>query len=130
MTEEFVSKWLGRAEEKDVESLKSMLHPEAVLISPISSEPIAGVEAIGRIFEALMAVLSDFRYTLTHAADSYVYMTFEGFLAEGSRLEGIDVFRLDEAGRVAELKVFVRPFKSTKRFAEAMKERLKTVSDA
>jgi len=82
---------------------------DAVLNSPVSFEPFRGRAAIGMLLRILMEVFEDFRYTdELRAEDGTLALVFEARVA-GRELQGVDLIRFDDLGRLRELTVMVRP---------------------
>ena len=115
----FTAKWQETAHRKDVPGLLALLAPDARLISPIVFKPIVDRRYIGGIFAAIMKVLPDFSYSRCEVFPGGALMIFEGSLGD-MRLEGLDLFTLNDAGFATELKVFVRPLKAAMEFAARM----------
>ena len=79
-----------------------------VLNTPLTAEPVRGKAAIRPVVDALLVAVDAFeiREILegpTHAA------AFFGATAGPHRLDGMDYWRLDAAGRIAEMTVLWRP---------------------
>lgn len=96
-------------ERKDVEAMTAVFREDAVLNSPVSFEPFRGRPAIGMLLRILMEVLEDFRYTdELRGEDGTLALVFEASVA-GRELQGLDLIRFDDLGRLRELTVMVRP---------------------
>jgi hypothetical protein len=117
---QFISAWRQAAATKDAGKLMALLADGARLISPVAFKPYDNRAEIQAIFGAILKVLPDLQYTQCESFAGGALMTFEGTLAGGVKVEGIDVFKLSGDGQVNELKVFVRPLKAAQAFAEAM----------
>ena len=72
-------------------------------------------------------MFEDFRYTDQIEDGDTAILLFKAEVA-GRELDGIDVLRFDEDGRVRELMVMVRPMSGMLALAEAMRERLEGVT--
>ena len=96
-------------ERKDVEAMTAVFREDAVLNSPVSFEPFRGRAAIGMLLRILMELFEDFRYTdELRAEDGTLALVFEARVA-GRELQGVDLIRFDDLGRLRELTVMVRP---------------------
>ena len=96
-------------ERKDVEAMIAVFREDAVLNSPVSFEPFRGRAAIGMLLRILMEVFEDFRYTdELSGEDGTLALVFEASVA-GRELQGLDLIRFDDLGRLRELTVMVRP---------------------
>jgi len=123
---EFIKNWRQAAATKDAKALAAFLAPGFRLVSPVSFKPYEHPGEVQKIFGAILKVLPDLTYTRCEPFKGGAMMIFEGTIGGESpvKVEGIDIFTLDQAGRATELKVFVRPLKATNAFAEAMKVQL------
>jgi len=93
----------------DLEHLMSAFADDAVLHSPITFEPFEGRHAIRTLLGIVMEVFQDFRYTdELVGADGTIALIFRTRVCD-REVEGIDVVRFDETGRIRDLTVMVRP---------------------
>ena len=94
-------------------SIGEMMVPfaeDAVLHSPITFKPFEGRAAIRILLGILLEVFQDFRYTDELAADDAGTQALVLRRRVRDRdLEGIDLIRFDEAGRIVDFTVFIRP---------------------
>lgn len=111
------------AEAKDLELLTETLREDVVLHSPILFRGFEGREMAILVLSQVIEVFEDFRYTDELAEGDTVVLRFKANVGD-RELEGIDFLQLDEAGKVAELTVFMRPLSAVNRFNEQMKTRL------
>lgn len=117
-------------ERKDVEAMTATFREDAVLNSPVSFEPFRGRAAIGMLLRILMEVFEDFRYTdELSGEDGTLALVFEASVA-GRELQGLDLIRFDELGRLRELTVMVRPRSGLEALMSAVGPRLAALSGA
>jgi hypothetical protein len=115
-------------ERKDVEAMTATFREDAVLNSPVSFEPFRGRAAIGMLLRILMEVFEDFRYTdELSGEDGTLALVFEASVA-GRELQGLDLIRFDELGRLRELTVMVRPRSGLEALMSAVGPRLAALS--
>lgn len=115
-------------ERKDVEAMTATFREDAVLNSPVSFEPFRGRAAIGVLLRILMEVFEDFRYTdELSGEDGTLALVFEASVA-GRELQGLDLIRFDELGRLRELTVMVRPRSGLEALMSAVGPRLAALS--
>lgn len=107
----------------DHAAMVAALAPDPVLRSPVSFKPFEGREAVSRLFEILLEVFEDFRYTDEFEADGKAALIFTARVGD-REVEGLDLFRLDADGRIAELTVMVRPASGLMALGEAVGARL------
>jgi hypothetical protein len=107
----------------DHAAMVAALAPEPVLRSPVSFKPFEGTDAVSRLFEILLEVFEDFRYTDEFEADGKAALIFNARVGD-REVEGLDLFRFDADGRIAELTVMVRPASGLMALGEAVGARL------
>lgn len=102
-------------EAKDLEAMMAPFAEDAVLHSPVTWKPFEGRAAIRKLLEILLEVFRDFRYTdELRAEDGTLALVFRARVErpEGGsdrEVEGLDLIRFDEAGRIRDFTVMVRP---------------------
>ena len=94
----------------DMDAGVALLADDVTFRSPAVFTPYQGREAVSRILRTVFEVFEDFRYTdeLTDAGGQVSTLVFEARVGDKT-LQGIDLIRLDDEGRIGELVVFVRP---------------------
>lgn len=96
-------------ESLDLDALTACFAEDAVLHSPVTFQPFEGRAAIRRLLAILFEVFRDFGYTdELSAADGTLGLVFRARVGD-RELEGLDLLRFDEAGRIRDLTVMVRP---------------------
>jgi hypothetical protein len=114
-------------EEGDLGGMIDVFCADAVLYSPVSFQPFRGKKAIGGLLFALMEIFEDFRYTdELDAGDGTKALVFRAGVG-GRELQGVDLLRFDEMGRVRELTVLVRPMSGLQALMEAVGPRLESL---
>ncbi len=89
--------------------MMALFREDAVLHSPITFQPFEGRHAIGALLGVLLEVFEDFRYTdELDAPDGTKGLVFRTRVRD-REVEGIDLIRFDDAGRIRDFTVFVRP---------------------
>lgn len=104
---------------RDFAAMRELLHPDVVLNSPILSTPFVGREAVLELFEVITETLEDVRYTVD-IADGDVRFFSWNTRVRGTAMQGADILRLDEDGRIVEFTVFFRPLKGIAVLASAL----------
>ncbi len=113
----------------DVAVLDDLLADDVVFFSPVVFTPQRGKEVTTRYLEAAAVALAGdatdgaFRYTKQVLAGDTAVLEFETSVA-GRYVNGVDIIRCDEAGRIVEFRVMVRPLQAIQVVAERMRERL------
>jgi hypothetical protein len=93
----------------DLEAMSAAFEEDAVLHSPVSFKPFEGRDAIRTLLGILIEVFREFHYTDTLEGPGGTHaLIFRARL--GNRdVEGLDLIRLADSGRIRELTVMVRP---------------------
>jgi hypothetical protein len=99
------------------------LAPEPVLRSPVSFKPFEGREAVSKLFAILLETFEDFRYTDEFEAGGSAALIFQARIGDRD-VEGLDLLRFDDEGRIAELTVMVRPASGLMALGEAVGAKL------
>ena len=97
----------------EIAGASELFSEEAVFRSPVVYRPYAGRDAVLKVLQAAERVLArsgHFRY-LHQLEDSDARVAILEFVTEvdGRQVEGIDKLTFDQAGRITELKVMLRP---------------------
>jgi len=111
-------------ESRDVAVMMDAFADGAVLHSPITFKPFEGKEAIARLLGILMQVFQDFRYTdeLT-AEDGTKALIFRTRVGDRD-VEGLDLIRFDDTGRIVDFTVMVRPRSAVEALLKEVSSRL------
>jgi hypothetical protein len=112
-------------EAHDLDALLAVFRDDAVLHSPITFQPFEGKPAIRRLLAIILEVFRDFRYTdELDAADGRTKILVFRTKVRNRDAEGIDLVRFDDAGRVRDLTVMVRPRSSMEALLAEVQPRL------
>jgi SnoaL-like domain len=95
-------------EARDHAAVVNAFADDAVLRSPIFDKPFTGIDEISDLFAVLLDVLTPLEYLDEIPGDPHV-LHFRGEI-DGTELEGIDLLRFDEQGKIKEITVLFRPF--------------------
>ena len=106
-------------ENRDIDAATDLLADDVVFRSPAVFKPYEGRETVATILRTVLGVFEDFRYTDELAGDGVHALIFEARVGD-RRLQGLDLIRDDEDGRIAELTVMVRPASGLMALAEQM----------
>lgn len=124
-----VAAWHRILEARDLAALDSLLHDEAVFLSPVVHTPQRGKRRVMGYLGAAAEVLGNpsFRYVREIIGARDAMLEFETVL-DGVQVNGIDLIRWDDAGRIVEFKVMVRPLQAIQAVHAKMAERLQAGS--
>lgn len=115
------------AESKDFSKGEELFSPNVVFRSPAVFKPYSGLDALGVLLGTVAEVFEDFRYVDQVETGDTAVLVFEARVGD-RELNGVDVLRFDEDGRIAELIVMIRPLSGLNALAEQMGRRLGAVS--
>ena len=104
----------------DIDAGLALFADDATLDSPVAFKPFVGIDAVGVVLRAVFETFEDFHYTDELAAEKGVHaLVFRARVGEKS-VEGLDLIRSDDSGRITNLTVMVRPLSGLIALAEAM----------
>jgi hypothetical protein len=124
---DFVTRWEAAVAANDLDSMAAMFVEDAIFRSPAVFKPYQGRATIRGILGLVMQVFGPLTYTNVWSNDhGGVVMQFATTVPGPDKrleIEGVDIFQLDEQGRVTEMRVMIRPLRGLQALAAAM-ERL------
>jgi hypothetical protein len=125
MTLPGLDRWYGYMKSHDRAALWDLLHPDAVFESPVVHTPQRGRDIAFKYLSSAGKVLggAGFVYTGEWRSDSGVVLEFETEI-DGIKLNGVDIIRFGDDGRVVHFKVMVRPLKAINLLHRLMGEQL------
>lgn len=117
--------WHRMIEQGNLLELPSILHQDAVFRSPVAHTPYPGAPVVALILNTVAQVFTDFTYDreLTTNDGLSVVLEFSAQV-QGKQLKGIDMIRFDEAGKIVEFEVMIRPLNALQALADEMAQRL------
>jgi hypothetical protein len=107
----------------DEAALADVLAEDVVFRSPAVYKPYEGREATTLVLRAVSRVFEDFRYDDRFAGDDGDVLLFSARV-DDRELNGIDLLRFDDDGKVRELTVMIRPLSGLTALVEAMAREL------
>jgi SnoaL-like protein len=120
-----LDRWYGYMKSHDNAALWDLLDPDAVFESPVVHTPQRGRDIAFKYLSSAGKVLggAGFVYTGEWRSDSGVVLEFETEI-ERIKLNGVDIIRFGDDGRVVHFKVMVRPLKAINLLHRLMGEQL------
>jgi SnoaL-like domain len=110
--------------------LDELLADEVVFHSPIVFTPQRGKAVTTRYLEAAAATLPGepgsegaFRYTTEVLGEDVAVLEFETTVG-GRYVNGVDIIRCDDRGRITDFTVMIRPLQAIQAVGERMRDRL------
>jgi hypothetical protein len=113
------SAFRAAVEAKDIDAATALLADEVTFNSPVVHKPYAGRETVATILRTAFGVFEDFRYTDELEADGAHALIFRARVGD-RELQGLDLIRTDEHGRIVDFTVMVRPASGLMALAERM----------
>lgn len=109
----------------DPEALAAIIRENAVFHSPVVHTPQRGRPLVVAYLAAAGQTLGNasFRYIRELVDEENALLEFETEL-DGVHVNGVDLIRFDEDGRIADFKVMIRPLKAVNKVWEAMAAQL------
>lgn len=113
MTTHALANWHRLVEDRNVAGLDALLSDRVVFYSPIVFTPQLGKAATAKFLTAAFHVLvnDSFRYLREVADDRGAVLEFQVEI-EGVVVNGVDMIQWDDAGKIVEFKVMLRPLKA------------------
>ncbi|MGW5850272.1 nuclear transport factor 2 family protein [Streptomyces sp. NPDC055254] len=126
---ETAERFRAAVEKRDLTALDELFTEDIRLYSPVKFTPFEGKPAVLGLFGVLLRVFEDLRYVgyfegaaETSADGAQLPGAILPFRAtvDGKRIHGIDLLQFDEAGRVKEFTVMVRPQSAVQALGQAV----------
>ncbi|AZD29726.1 nuclear transport factor 2 family protein [Pseudomonas chlororaphis] len=120
-----LQRWHAMLAQGDLGALPELLDSKVVFRSPMAHTPYPGAPVVSTILNTVFKVFSDFAYHRQLVTADGLSMVLEFSARVGERqLKGIDLIRFDEAGKIVEFEVMVRPMSGLQALGEEMARRL------
>ena len=117
--------WHELVERKDLQALAEIVHPQAVFRSPMAHKGYTPAIALVMALQTVATVFENFAYHRSFAGDDGMSVALEFSARVGDKqLKGIDMIRFDEAGKIVEFEVMVRPLSALQALGAEMGARL------
>lgn len=126
---EFVESWHELVDNRDLRRLDLLLDDSAALVSPVIHTPKEG-KAITKMYltAALNVFANDsFKYVREFTREDGVVLEFETEI-NGIRINGVDMIKINEDGKIVEFRVMVRPLKALNLINDMMTSMLSSLA--
>jgi SnoaL-like domain len=116
-----VDEFQAALERGDIAAASEMLADDVVFSSPAVFKPYEGKAATVVLLTAASRIFKEFRYLRSFIEEDALGLAlmFEARIA-GLEVQGIDVLRLDEDGKVTDFRVMIRPHTGLEALMAAM----------
>ena len=120
-----LAEWHQLATTPNPARLAKIVHKDAVFHSPVVHTPQVGRDLVVTYLSAAAQTLgsSDFRYERELVDGRDVMLEFACTM-DGVHVNGIDLIRFDDDGKIVDFKVMVRPLKAVNKVWESMAAQL------
>jgi hypothetical protein len=119
-----LASWHAMVAAEDLSRVSELCAPDIVFRSPVAFTPYKGAELVAAFLQQAVAAFDDFRYHRTFADDGRsVVLEFSARVGD-KELKGIDMIRFDEAGRIVDFEVMVRPASGLQALGAEMARRM------
>jgi len=121
MTLSTLSKWHELLRTRNTKELASLLADEVVFYSPVVHAPQVGKAITLQYLNAAFHVFfnDSFRYVREVSGPSDAMLEFQVEI-DGISVNGVDILKWDDEGKIIEFKVFIRPLKAINLIHEKM----------
>jgi SnoaL-like domain len=103
----------------DIDAGLALFAEDATLDSPVAFKPFVGIEQVGMVLRAVFETFEGFHYTDELDGDGVHALIFNARVGDKS-VQGLDLLRTDDSGRITNLTVMIRPLSGLVALAEAM----------
>ena len=111
-----------------MDALDEILAPDCVFLSPVVHTPQEGRDITKLYLTGAANVLgSQFRYVKEVITERHAVLEFECEV-DGIQVNGVDIMTFDDAGKISEFKVMVRPLKAINMVHGRMKAMLEELA--
>lgn len=109
----FIDTWHEIITSDDTQQLRDLIHEDAVFWSPVVHTPQKGKKIVSKYLEAAGKVLADenFAYVRKVIGERDAVLEFTNEI-DGITINGVDMIRWDDDGKIVDFKVMLRPLKA------------------
>jgi ketosteroid isomerase-like protein len=125
MSSDPIKTWHRIVENRDVPGLDALLADDAAFHSPVVHTPQVGKTITKKYLAAAFHVFfnDSFRYVRELQGERDAVLEFEVML-DGITVNGVDMIKWNEAGKITDFKVMLRPLKAVNLIHQKMAEML------
>jgi hypothetical protein len=119
-----LAQWHAMIAKNDLSELPSIVAEKVVFRSPMAYPPYPTRDIVCLVLRTAASVFEDFVYHREFVSGpNDVVLEFSARVGD-KKLKGVDIIRFDEAGKIAEFEVMVRPANALAALGEAMGARI------
>ena len=130
MTMTGLERWYACAKSRDTAILRDLLHPDVVFESPVLHAPQRGRDLTFKYLSSALKVLGgpNFAYVGEWTNRDGAVLEFQTDI-DAITINGVDIIRFVDDGRIVHFKVMVRPLKAINLLHRMMGEELARIDD-
>jgi len=121
-TTAFIEQWHRIFEENDPNLILPLIDDDIEFYSPAIFSPKRGKTVVVELLGVVFSIFEGYRVTDTWTKGNDVIFEFEAGVGKYT-LQGIDRFRLNDEGKVVQMKVWIRPLTGLKELARTVTKR-------
>jgi hypothetical protein len=106
-------------EAQDLDAMTATLADDVVFHSPFAFRPFVGRDSVSGVLLGVMNTFEDFSYSDELENGDVTTLIFNARVGD-KKVQGLDLLRLNEDGKVSELTVMLRPASALMAMGEAM----------
>ena len=118
----FIEQWHRIFEQNDPELILPLIDDAIEFYSPAIFAPKRGATEVFELLRVVFDIFEGYRVTDTWTKQNEVMFEFEARVGKFT-LQGIDRFRLNDEGKVVQMKVWIRPLSGLKELARTVMKR-------
>jgi ketosteroid isomerase-like protein len=103
--------------QRDWDALPELLADDVTFHTPVDAMPLRGKEALVDSLRQSFGIFENFEYAREFVGDEGHVLEFRGRVGDAA-FTGIDIIRLDGAGKVTDLVVMIRPMSAMMKHGE------------
>lgn len=107
-------------EARDMDAGLALFADDATLDSPVAFKPFVGIDAVSVVLRAVFETFEDFHYTDEFEGPDGTHALIFGARVGDKSVQGLDLLRTDDAGRITNLTVMIRPLSGLTALAQEM----------
>jgi SnoaL-like protein len=119
----FLTRWHRVVAEKDLAGLAALLADDVALGAPPYWSRLEGKTIVQKLLGVIVETIEGFTYHRQWTNGRELALEFRGRVG-GIELQGIDLITLDDAGRIAQLDVMIRPINALLALRDRVAERM------
>jgi hypothetical protein len=119
----FLEQWHAAVATQNTAAMRTLLAPDVTFRSPVAHTPYRGQETVAFLLGNVVQVFQDFTYHREFIAGDSVTLEFSARVGDLD-LKGVDVIKLDAAGRIADFEVMIRPASALMALGKEMAQRV------